>query len=301
MQQSDTNTPRIQTRRRTQRVLSDHNLRVLEIDLDAQGGRHDVDYPGVPLLLIDGELEGAPSWWMLDMVRWRVPHDTIETYAKGIELWFSALHQNGVPWHDATIRTAQGFIGALVRRGNRENTVVTRMAAVLSFYKWAKTQGLLSALPFTKSDLRVPKGRTRSVDTHSKSQFEAIVAKLPRIEHGMRRRDELICECGRFLGLRRKEVTGLKAADFRALDPEIALNVVWTDPSYTKQGKSRAVLIPRLLVRKMQNFIDVYRQEIVQRRTGDEPGWTPPPNLFLTERGTPVTGAYITDTNCFKF
>lgn len=282
--------------RRVRCVKSDENLRVEVMDLDTPGSRRVVSYPGVDLFLVAGELEPAPSWWMLDLHKRRTSADTIETYRKGLELWLGALHQNGIAWHEATSRTAQAFIDALVRRGNAENTVTLRMAAVLAFYRWAFHQGLLGCQPFTKDSLAIPKGKTKSVESHPKEEFARIVAKLLTASPGARRRDELIFECGRYMGLRRKEILGLKVAEFHSLDPRNPLNVIWTDPAYTKGRKTRAVLVPRMLVVRIQNYIRVYREALVAECRKKSPGWTAPPNLFLTERGTPVTEDYISDT-----
>ena len=97
----------------------------------AAGKFRDVAFPGVTLFLVAGELEPASSWWMLDIAKRGTPSDTIETYGKGMELWLGALHLNGIRWHDATTRIAQAFVDALVRRGNAENTVILRVAAVI--------------------------------------------------------------------------------------------------------------------------------------------------------------------------
>jgi site-specific recombinase XerD len=282
--------------RRVRCVKSDENLRVEVMDLDAPGKRRVVSYPGVDLFLVAGELEPAPSWWMLDLHKRRTSADTIETYRKGVELWLGALHQNGIAWHEATARTAQAFIDALVRRGNAENTVALRMAAVLAFYRWAFNQGFLRSLPFTKDSLTIPKGKTKSVVAHPKEEFARIAAALPTVSPGARRRDELVFECGRYMGLRRKEIIGLKAAEFLALDPCNQLNVIWTDPAYTKGRKTRAVLVPRLLAVRIQNYVRAYRDVLVAEMRKQSPRWAPPPNLFLTERGTPITEDYVSDT-----
>ena len=282
--------------RRVRCVLSDESLLIPVLALDVPGNRREVAYPGVPLFLVAGELEPAPSWWMLDLVKRRTSADTIDTYRKGMDLWLGALHQNGILWYEATVRTAQAFIDTLVRRGNSENTVIVRMAAVLAFYRWAKNQGFLPQQPFTKDALNIPKGRTKSVESHSKAEFETIAAKIPAVGSGGRRRDELIFEAGRYMGLRRKEITGLKVADFLSLDPADPLNIIWTDPAFTKGGKTRAALVPRLLVVKVQSYIRIYRDPLAVERRRKNRHWAEPPYLFLTGRGTPVTEDYISDT-----
>lgn len=276
--------------------MSDDALRIDLIDSAGQNKRVEKAFPGVPLFVVAGELEPVPSWWMLDLVKARTPADTVETYRKGLELWLGALHLNGIAWHDATTRTAQMFVDALVARGNAQGTIAVRMAAVLRFYRWAFNQGFLRAVPFTKEALSIPKGRTKSVRSHSTDEFERIASAHPAATSGVRRRDELIFECGRFMGLRRSEVAGLKVADFEGLDADGTLNIVWTDPSCTKGGKSRAVLVPRSLLKKILAYIEIYRSEIVDRRRHGEPRWSPPPNLFLTARGTAVTRDYVSDT-----
>jgi len=282
--------------RRTQRIHSDENLRVRVIDLDATSGKREVAYPAVPLILVAGQLEPAPSWWLLDLVKRRTSTDTVETYSKGVALWFGALHQNRTTWGEVDARTAQQFVDALVRRGNSASTVSTRMAAVLAFYRWSVANRFLPAMPFGPQALIIPKAHVAAVEAHSKGEFERIVANLPRVGPGARRRDELICEAGRFLGLRRKEIVGLTRDQFDALDLELPINVIWTDPAHTKGRKRRAVLVPRLFVVKIRSYIATYRQRAIDRRRVQHPTWTPSAYLFLTEKGTPVAEGYITDT-----
>ena len=282
--------------RRVRCVKSDAHLRLEIADFEDPGSRRMVSYPGVDLFLVAGELEPVPSWWMLDLHMRRSPADTIRTYRKSMELWLGALHQNGIAWHDTTAATAQAFVDALVRRGNAENTVITRIAAVLAFYEWTFHQKLLIRRPFTKDSLKIPKGKVKSLEVHPKEEFARIVAKLPMIGAGIRRCFELIFECGRYMGLRRKEIAGLTAAQFLSLDPTNPLNVIFTEPNYTKGGKSSAVLVPRLLVVRIQNFLAAYRDVLIAEREKQFPKWVAPPHLFLTKQGSPVTPDYISDT-----
>lgn len=264
------------------------------MDLDAPGNRREVAYPSVPLILVAGQLAPAPSWWMVDMAKRGVSVETIETYSKSIELWFSALYQNNIAWHDATAKTAQDFIDALIFRKNRHNTIEIRIASVVAFYAWATTNAFLPKLPFGKPDLKVPKGRAKPVQAHSKDEFARIVANLPRKSAALRRRDELISESGRVMGLRRKEIVGMRAEQFEGLDQHSNIHVIQTDPAHTKGYKTRDVLVPRILAVKIKNYIKTYRQQLIIRLQKKNPKWVPPGNLFLTERGTVVSKEYIT-------
>ena len=149
-----------------------------------------------------------------------------ETYRKGMELWLGAMHQNGILWHEVTARTAQAFIDAL--QMDRHPGIVAASAIYQEVPENPKEPNQVGRVPL--------QGGIRN---HHLERSSGVGA-------GERRRDELIFEAGRYMGLRRKEITGLKVANFLSLDPAAPLNILWTDPAFTKGRKTRPVLVPRL-------------------------------------------------------
>ncbi len=258
-----------------------------------------IAYSGVPLLLVDGRLEPAPSLWLLSLATVRRPKNTIDTYAECIDLWFNALTTNAVCWHQATKRHVDQFVAALVRSGCLASTVRLRVVAVCRFYRWAESEGLIAFAPFTYAAVNLPSKQRRAVRPHSLAEFNEILAYHDRKTAGLLRRDELICEAGRFMGLRRSEVAGLRIDQFLHLDPTEDVHCIWLDPGTVKGGRGRYVLAPRLFVLRLQRYIQQGRARIVEQTARYVAGYEVPPHVFLNDRGKnrgqPVSPDYITD------
>jgi site-specific recombinase XerD len=247
-------------------------------------------YPGCPLLLVDGRVEPAPSLWLFWVFRNRRA-STADTYAKAIDLWFRALGTSGLRWWEVVPTDLEAFMAGLADAGASANTLRLRAAAVAQFYAWCHANGLIDRVAFTASSGRrhpgdmaragigrvsLPKTASRAVKSHTVEQFDAILGGLGRKLDITLRRDELICEAGRYLGLRRSEVAGLRCSQFEDLDPTDEVQPILLDARTTKGGKARAVLAPRLYVQKVQRFIQGYRAEFVSTLEARTPAYRDP-------------------------
>jgi site-specific recombinase XerD len=277
--------------------------------------------PGVPVLYVDDCPEPIVCLWMVALTR-RYSPDTVKTYANGIEAWWRYLLSRDLRWWEVSVMDFQDWIDKRRADGLSDSSVNTMGSAVCSFYKWAHTGGYLDHLPFRMTDGRrnlavqsrrrdkgsagvpvayAPKVPRRKPRIDTTEQFDKILAHMPHTDPGLLRRDELMAECSRWMGLRRKEVVGLRVSQLRHL-AEVRLNpedpvpffALELDPSSTKGKKGGVVLLIPALAKKLRDYIKPggYRDQIVKRaqqraKKAGKP-YVEPDALFLTDRGTPI-------------
>lgn len=262
--------------------------------------RHGQRWPGVPLFLRDGLLMPEPSEWALDMKMRGLADATIESYAKSVAIWMEAMDANKLDWRDADAEVAEMFSAALRREGVSSSTTKLRLLHVHEFYKWAKRKKHVAEAPFHLESgnnrglgdakgkegelVRMPSTPKRRVKPQSSSEFEKILAKNPRKSESLSKRDELMAEAARYMGLRRSEVAALRVDQFDALDlsqEALVIEIV----SAKGKGRVDSVLVPRLYAQKVLQYVESQRAELIARLKGADPAYIEPPELFLNDRG----------------
>ncbi|QCG98112.1 hypothetical protein E6C67_30955 [Azospirillum sp. TSA2s] len=296
---------------RTRWVISTDNLNDLNTGLQPE------PRPGVPLLLVDDVAEPVVCFWMMALAQRHSP-DTVETYSRAIEAWWRMLLLRKLRWWEITSVEFQAWTQKLRQDGLKTSSLHTLGAAVCSFYKWAHASGYIDRVPFRISDGRwkskggrgaaaaeppkVDLGTVRLEKPRivTAEQFDRILANIPHRDPGLVRRDELMAQCGKWVGLRRMEVVGIKVSQLRgvmevSLGPNapIPFFALELDPESTKGKKGGLVLVIPMLVKKFRDYIAPggYRDQIVERarqrakRSGEN--YVEPDEVFLTDRGAP--------------
>lgn len=276
--------------------------------------RHGESWPGVPLFLQDGLLVPEPSEWALDMKMQGLADSTIESYTKSLAIWLEAMTVNEIDWREAEVEVAEMFSAALRREGSKDSTVRLRMIHVHEFYKWAQRKKHIAAVPFHLESRRrfgraegskeggavkVKPTTQRRVKAQSNDDFEKVLAKNPRKSESLSKRDELIAECARYMGLRRSEIASLTVDKFESLDlnqDALAIDIL----SAKGRGRIDSVLVPRLLAKKVQQYVETQRADLVKRMKKADNSYKEPSALFLNDRGKnkgkPVNPDYIGDS-----
>ena len=280
--------------------------------------RHGQSWPGVPIILVDGLVALEASEWVLDLrIRGSSEH-TVLSYATSLLIWLKSLHLNGTDWRSAKKSTAEQFMAALAREGCSPGTIRLRMVHIQEFYRWTRENEYINGIPFRIQNpgsprggkgsdspstpapaVRLPRKTNRSVKPQTKEDFDKVLANTPRKITALIARDELIAEAARYIGLRRSEVAALRVDQFSGLNPSEEVQVIKIS-SAKSGGRIDSVLVPRLFVKKMQDFIAVHRQSIVDKIQGFDPDYTAPPEIFLNERGKnrgkPITPDFIAES-----
>lgn len=258
--------------------------------------------PGRPLLLVDGCLEPVVSMWL---VQRSVPSlDTGWTCAEAIDLWIRSLLEKGLDWREAQASDLEEWMECQPEGSRRHRAIL-----VGGFYRWARVRRHIDVLPFrvvgnrfsreeahdTLGGLPVelpPKSRDQ-LQVLSAEQFDAVLAASDRVDPGLRLRDELMPELGRWVGLRRMQVAHLEVAQFDQIDPLARVHAIDLVPSGTKRKKRVAVLVPRQLVNRIKRYIDWFRSRTVSAASKADPSYSEPRQLFLCQDGRPLKREYV--------
>lgn len=261
--------------------------------------RHGNPWPGVPLFLRGSMLMPEPSEWALDMKMRSLSDATIESYAKSLVIWLDAMDVNALNWRDADVEVAYMFASALRREGVGESTIKLRILHVHEFYKWAKQKKHVVEVPFfidggqvqgqrkvekEGEPLKLPASPQRRVRAQSTDDFEKVLSKNPRKSEALSKRDELIAEAGRYMGLRRSEVAALRVDQFESLDLKqeaLVIEIV----SAKSNGRVDSVLVPRLYAERVRRYMETQRAELVAKLKKVDPSYVEPDELFINERG----------------
>lgn len=250
----------------------------------------------VPLFLNDGLLMPLPSEWTLDMTIQGLSPQTVISYAKSIALWFEALEINDIQWDDVSIETVQMFIQVLYKQGVSDGTIRLRIIHIQEFYKWALNKEYIKRLPFeikkrningfiqSSPTISIPKKPNRKVKAQSDNDFDTIVASNPRKSSSLSKRDEIIAEIARYMGLRRSEIASLTKEQFLNLDMNNEILVIDVVTSKSR-GRVDSVLVPKLLLKKILQYIEIERTRVVETLKRNNPEYIEESALFLNERG----------------
>lgn len=265
----------------------------------------------VPLFLQNGLLMPLPSEWTLDMTMQRLSPDTVISYAKSIVIWLEALDVNSIAWDNVSLEVAQMFIQMLYKQNVSDGTIRLRIIHIQEFYKWALNKEYIKRIPFeikkrsiknllqTAPILNIPKKPNRKVKSQSDKDFDNVLAANPRKSTALNKRDEIIAEIARYMGLRRSEVAHLTKEQFLNLDPneEIPFIEIVTAKS---RGRIDSVLVPKLLLKKILQYINIERATLIKTLKKNNYDYQEPSALFLNERGKnkgqALDSDYIGDT-----
>lgn len=285
------------------------SIKIIESDENLK--KYSKSWKNVPLFLKEGLLMPLPSEWALDMTIQGLSPQTVISYAKSIAIWFEALEINNIQWDDVSVETAQMFIQVLYKQGVSDGTIRLRIIHLQEFYKWALNKNYIKRLPFEikkrnvqsfiqlAPTITIPKKPNKKVKAQSDNDFDAILAANPRKSPALSKRDEIIAEIARYMGLRRSEIASLTKEQFLNLDinDEVLVIDIVTAKS---RGRVDSVLVPKLLLNKIIQYIEIERHNIVKTLKLNNPDYQESSALFLNERGKnrgmPLDSDYIGDT-----
>ena len=152
------------------------------------------------------------------------PH-TRRAYGTAVEQFLSWLGGvDGVDWTRPPRRTLRAYLAELDGRGLSRSTISSRIAALRSFYRFARRQGWVAGDPWAaivtpRRSSRLPRVMEvddveRLLDVIPGSGGHAVAAPWkPGIPEALELRDRAIVECAYAAGLRISEIAGSRVAD----------------------------------------------------------------------------------------
>lgn len=261
-----------------------------------------ISYPGCPIFLRDWDICLLPSLWTMSL--WGDDkRATARTYATSLRQWLEWLEFRKIEWWSVDVEDAKRY-RAIKRQKLSTSSVNVALAAICAFYAWAYDAGHIPFCPFGLASVGKSAGRSdvaalklgrvfkKLRKTHTKTQFDTILANSTRLDAGLLRRDELVAEFGRACGMRRSEISGLTLGSMQ--QGEVKGDFYVFTIVNTKGGKRRLAYISCAFRNRVLNYVKTYRSRIAARYGVSE--IAPMGPLFLTAYGKPLRAAYISQS-----
>jgi site-specific recombinase XerD len=233
--------------------------------------------------------------------------NTLEAYGRDLDRWFRFLHEARGERKPFEARNADLNAYKRVRRTDMRSDVLVRaktwnreLAPLKEFYEWAKEKGFISSFPFETKKVKGWGGKkitvlkatdswgedeiVRSVETEAYKFFRDVGLRglnpdgsAPPAEEqrnrAMAERDCAIADLMTYCGLRAAEALTL----FKAELP-VPYESTERHPMRIvgKGGKVRTVHVPRVLLGRLLDYSEIWRQTVVEQ-CQDARGWAKEP------------------------
>jgi len=171
-------------------------------------------------------------------------------------------------------RTVRAYLGALSDRGLTKRSISSRLAALRSFYRYARREGLVDADPWSAA--MTPRLPRRLPQVLAINDVERLIdeANSEPTQRALLLRDVAIVETAYAAGLRISEISGALLADLDL--PRTELRVMG------KGRKERVTLLGRPAREALERYLEEGRPALVAKASeGQSDGGT----LFLNSRG----------------
>jgi site-specific recombinase XerD len=238
---------------------------------------------------------------------------TLQVYAEQINLWFRYLAAQGKDWRRASRDDVRAYYR--VRRlngGVSASTWNLGITAIARFYEWAAWEKLIPETPvpykwkqiLSGGEVRVARQAVAMLDRNvekrvrfvTTEQFRVLVEGLRNlggrrsrtssrnivltkllVQTGMRISEALQMRCGELPDPDHTQFAGLKSVSLR-LRRET-----------TKGNKSRAIRVPKQILREVHRYCEDERSINVERRGDRDPSYVEPEEIWLNEEGDPLS------------
>ena len=200
--------------------------------------------------------------------------NTRRSYRTAIEQYAAFLGERRADWRDPGRTTVRAYLGALSDRGLTKRSISSRLAALRSFYRYARREGLVDADPWSAA--MTPRLPRRLPQVLAISDVERLIdeANSEPTQRALLLRDVAIVETAYAAGLRISEISGALLADLDL--PRTELRVMG------KGRKERVTLLGRPAREALERYLEEGRPALVAKASeGQSDGGT----LFLNSRG----------------
>ncbi|MEO7118679.1 MAG: tyrosine-type recombinase/integrase [Candidatus Limnocylindrales bacterium] len=215
------------------------------------------------------------------------PH-TVRAYATSIARflgWLDEHGEEGRTWIDPSRRQMRAFLSALDADGLARRSISSRIAALRSFYRFARRQGWVTGDPWSAvTTPRVPRRLPKVLQVDEVEQVLDVVTVAPT-RRGRRRgqgadpltnRDRAIVETAYGAGLRISELANARIADLDLRRGELRV--------LGKGRHERIGLLGGPAVDALESYLADARPLLRAGATGEDDG-----TLFLNSSGAPLS------------
>ncbi|HWP64028.1 MAG TPA: tyrosine recombinase [Candidatus Binatia bacterium] len=231
----------------------------------------------------DLEGEAARDAYLQSLAARGASVHTRRSYRAALDRYLAWLAGEGVDWRAPDRGALRRYLADLAVT-NARSSVVQRLAAIRSFYRWAVRAGLAPGQPW--ASIAGPRSSRRLPRVLAVEQIEALLAAVdadPSLAHpgdevalARALRDRALVELAYAAGLRVSELAGaeIDAVDLRRAEIRVV----------GKGGKERIGLLGRPAVVALTDYLERGRP-VLAARAGHG---TPVAALFLNARGGPL-------------
>lgn len=202
---------------------------------------------------------------------------TCRAYGTGVGqfiTWLAGHPEGGRDWRDPSRRQLRAYLGALDAQGLSRRSVSSRLAALRSFYRYARRQGWVAGDPW--SAVMTPRLPRRLPAVLQVSEVEGVLDAIGGSDDALLLRDRAIVETAYGAGLRISELcqAGVADLDFRRGELRVL----------GKGRKERIGLLGAPAIDALNEYLRDGRPRLRATAVGSDPG-----TLFLNASGGPLT------------
>ena len=200
---------------------------------------------------------------------------TRRSYRTAITQYLDFLAARGVDWLKPARPLVRWYMAELAERPLAKRSISSRLAALRSFYRWARREGLVDADPW--SGALTPRQPRRLPNVLAVAQVEDLLDVAPHssARRPLALRDLAIIETAYAGGLRISELAAAKLADLDLGRGELRV--------LGKGRKERICLLGGPALEALQAYLNQGRPELLQNGKSAESGF-----VFLNSNGAPL-------------
>ena len=200
---------------------------------------------------------------------------TLRSYRTAISQYLEFLDLRGVDWRSPPRPLIRGYMAELAERGLAKRSVGSRLAALRSFYRYARREGLVQADPWSAA--LTPRQPRRLPAVLAVDDVERLIDKAPGStgNRALALRDLAMVETAYAAGLRISELAAARLADLDLNRGE--LRVVG------KGRKERVTLLGAPARAAIDGYLREGRPKLMEHGQAPESGI-----IFLNSKGVPL-------------
>ncbi|MEA2677727.1 MAG: integrase/recombinase XerC [Chloroflexota bacterium] len=200
---------------------------------------------------------------------------TRRSYRTTLTQYLDFLATRGVDWRKPPRPLVRGYMAELAERPLAKRSISNRLAALRSFYRWARREGLVDADPW--SGALTPRQPRRLPAVLSLEQVENLLDVAPHssARRPLALRDKAIIETAYAGGLRISELAAARLADLDLVRGELRV--------LGKGRKERITLLGGPAREALNTYLRDGRPELLDRGKSAESGV-----VFLNSKGEPL-------------
>jgi len=200
---------------------------------------------------------------------------TRRAYRTAIGQYLEFLDLRGVDWRAPPRPLIRGYLSELAERKLARRSISSRLAALRSFYRYARREGLVEADPWSAA--LTPRLPRRLPKVLGVAEVERLIQEVPAssARRALALRDLALVETAYAAGLRISELASARLADLDLSRGELRV--------LGKGRKERVTLLGRPACVALGAYLREGRPQLREHASVPEPGF-----VFLNSKGAPI-------------